>query len=40
MSTEEKRERMLSMVEDWKASGLTQNLKDLLIQQTKIHFVL
>src|SRR5690606_21804395 len=24
MSTEAKRERMLSMVEDWKASGLTQ----------------
>ncbi|MEB4760880.1 hypothetical protein OZN48_10315 [Chryseobacterium indologenes] len=24
MSTEEKRERMLSLVEDWKASGLTK----------------
>src|SRR5690554_5175478 len=24
MSTQEKREKMLSMVEDWKASGLTQ----------------
>jgi len=30
MSTEEKRERMLSLVEDWKASGLTQKAFGLL----------
>ncbi|KKX46485.1 IS66 family insertion sequence element accessory protein TnpA [Sphingobacterium sp. IITKGP-BTPF85] len=30
MSTEEKREKMFSMVEDWKASGLTQKAFGLL----------
>lgn len=30
MSTEEKRGRMLSLVEDWKASGLTQKAFGLL----------
>ena len=30
MSTEEKRARMLAMVEDWKASGLTQKAFGLL----------
>ena len=30
MSTEQKKERMLSMVEDWKASGLTQKAFGLL----------
>ena len=32
MSTEEKREKMFSMVEDWKASGLTQKAFALLLQ--------